>query len=65
MQAQQAAAEDVQSQHQVESAGQRLQVQGLQQCLADKAEQLDKLTAEHNDALEVRFNMLHLLMQFC
>ncbi|DBA89943.1 TPA: hypothetical protein ACH3X2_004432 [Trebouxia sp. C0005] len=51
--AQQAAAEDVQSQHQVESAGQRLQVQGLQQCLADKAEQLDKLNAEHNDALEV------------
>ncbi len=62
MQANEAVVEDLQRQHQTESAAQRSQIHGLQQCLSEKAEQHDKLIVEHNSSLEVRFPMMYLLM---
>ncbi|KAL0032026.1 hypothetical protein WJX77_001099 [Trebouxia sp. C0004] len=47
-----AAVEDLQRQHQIESTGQRSQIERLQQCLAQKTEQHDKLVREHDHSLE-------------
>jgi len=56
--------QDLQCQHQTESAGQRSQISDLQQCLAEKTQQVDRLATDHSNAVEVRFHMMYLLMQF-
>ena len=46
-----------------ESAAQRSQIDGLQQCLADTTQQHDRLAADHNNALQVCFYIMYALMQ--
>ncbi len=48
----------LQRHHQTELAGQRSQINDLQQCLAENAQQLDRLAADHSNALEVRFYIM-------
>ncbi len=38
-------------------AARRSEIGGLQLCLAAKTQQLDKLAADHKNALEVRFHL--------
>ena len=45
-----------------ESAGQRSQFDGLQQCLAEKTQLHDRLAADHNSALQVCCYIMYLLM---
>ncbi len=49
------AVQKLQRQHQTELAGQRSQINDLQQCLAEKTKRLDRLAADHSNALEVCF----------
>ncbi len=48
-----------------ESTAQNAQVEGLQQSLAAKTQQHDKLAADHSNALQVCFYIMYALMQFC
>ncbi len=45
-----------------ESAARRSEIGGLQQCLASKTRQLDKLAADHKTAREVGFHIMYALM---
>ena len=51
--------EALQRHHQTELAGQRSQMHDLQQCLAQKTQQLNILAADHSNVVEVRFYKIY------